>query len=82
MPARPQTAQVDRLLLEIPGGSADQGRKVARLVAAGLAAAGALPAAGDLPTLRIAIRAEPQDDAESLARRIVAGMLRELARLP
>jgi len=82
MSPRPQTAQVDRLLLEIPGGSADRGRKVAELVAAGLAAAGALPSAGDLPTLRVAIRALPQEDAESLARRIVAATLRDLARQP
>jgi hypothetical protein len=82
MAPKPKTAQVDRLLLEIPGGSADRGRKVADLVAAGLAAAGALPAAGDLPTLRVAIRAQPNEDAESLARRIVAATLRDLARLP
>jgi hypothetical protein len=82
MPAHPQTAQIDRLLLEIPGDSAHRGREVARLVAAELAAADALPAAGDLPTLRVTIRAEPQEDAQSLARRIVAAMLRDLARLP
>ena len=79
MPAEPQAWQMDRLVLEMPGGSADRGREVASLVAAGLAAAGALPAAGDLPFLRVAVRAEPQESAELLARRIVA-LVRDLAR--
>ena len=82
MPAQSPTARVDRLVLEIPGGSADHGREVGRLVAAGLAAADALPAIGDLPTLRITIRAEAQEDAETLAHRIVAATLRDLARQP
>jgi hypothetical protein len=74
--------RVDRLLLDIPGSSAEHGRKVALLVAAGLANAGALPQAGDLPTLRVTIAADPGNDPATLARRIVAATLRELARLP
>jgi len=74
--------RVDRLLLDIPGSSAEHGRKVALLVAAGLANAGALPQAGDLPTLRVTITADPKSDPATLARRIVAATLRDLARLP
>ncbi len=76
------TRRVDRLLLDIPGSSAEHGRKVALLVAAGLANAGALPQAGDLPTLRVTIAADRSSDPATLARRIVAATLRELARLP
>ncbi len=83
MPDAPAPAvKIDRLLLDIPGGSADQGRKVAALVAAGLAAAGALPQSGDLPTLRVAITADPKGDSALLARRIVAETLRALGREP
>jgi hypothetical protein len=82
MASSPQTARVDRLLLEIPGGSAALGREVGQLVAAGLAAAGALPQSGDLPTLRVVVSAEARDDAASLARRIVEATLRDLARSP
>lgn len=76
----PATARIDRLLLEMPGGSADYGREVAVLVAAGLA--GAMPQAGDLPTLRVAISAGPRVDPATLAQRIVAETLRALARTP
>jgi len=74
--------RIDRLLLDIPGSSAEHGRKVALLVAAGLANAGTLPQAGDLPTLRVTIAADQSNDPATLARRIVAATLRELARLP
>jgi hypothetical protein len=81
MAQNPPRARVDRLILELPGGSAERGREVASLVAAGLAAAGALPQAGDLPTLRVTVTTYGEDSA-SLARRIVAATLRDLARAP
>lgn len=77
-----KTVRIDRLLLHIPGASAAQGRLVARLVAAGLANAGALPQMGDLPTLRVTVRAGPDSDPTMLARRIVEATLRDLARVP
>jgi len=52
------------------------------LVAAGLANAGALPQTGDVPTLRVTIAGDGRTDAVTLARRIVAATLRDLARTP
>lgn len=75
-------ARIDRLMLEIPGSTAEHGREVARLVIAGLANAGALPQAGDLPTLRVTVTADDRSDAATLARRILAATLRELSRSP
>jgi hypothetical protein len=76
------TKRIDRLLLNLPGSSAEYGRQVAMLVAAGLANAGALPQAGDLPTLRVTIAADSHTEPAALARRIVAATLRDLARIP
>jgi hypothetical protein len=78
-PSSPAT-RIDRLLLDFPGSSTRQARQVALMVAAGLADAGVLPQAGDLPTLRVAITADHRTDPEILARRVVAATLRELAR--
>jgi hypothetical protein len=70
------------MVLNMPGGSASDGQKVALLVADGLAAAGALPQAGDLPHLRVTISGDHRADPDTLARRIVEATLRELARTP
>jgi hypothetical protein len=80
--ASPPKARIDRLRLVIPGHDADHGRKVANLVVAGLANAGALPQSGDIPTLRVTISADHRADPESLAKLIVAATLRDLARTP
>jgi hypothetical protein len=83
MPDAPAVKRIDRLLIDIPVSTADYGRQVALLVAAGLANAGAVPQAGDLPTLRVTITADHRsDDAATLARRIVAATLRDLTRSP
>jgi hypothetical protein len=83
MPGAPTPqAQIDRLRIVLPGGDIDRGRKVAKLVAAGLANAGALPQAGDIPTLRVTLTADHRADDETLARLIVAATLRDLARTP
>jgi hypothetical protein len=82
MPDTPAVKRIDRLLLDIPGSTADYGRQVALLVAAGLANAGAVPQAGDLPTLRVTITGDHRSDAATLARRIVEATLRDLARSP
>jgi hypothetical protein len=80
--ATPQAARIDRLVLQMPGGSADQGKQIAMLVAAGLAAAGALPQAGDLPHLRIEVSGDARTDPETLAGRIVEATLRQLSLVP
>jgi hypothetical protein len=78
----PPRARIDRMVLNLPGGSTEYGRRVAVLVAAGLAAANALPATGDLPALRITVPFDLSGDPVALARRIVAAALRDLARTP
>jgi len=70
--------QIDRFRLELPGGSASEGRKLAALVVARLAEAGALPQAGDLPALNVVIPATTGDPVR-LAEEISAGILRALA---
>jgi hypothetical protein len=71
---------IDRLMLSLPGGSAADGRRVGDLVAAGLAAAGALPQSGDLPNLSVTISAIPGRRPEAVARQIIDEVLRALAR--
>ena len=78
----PPRTRIDRMVLNLPGGSTEYGRRVAVLVAAGLAAANAVPAAGDLPALRITVPSGFSGDPAILARRIVAATLRDLARAP
>jgi hypothetical protein len=82
VPGNPAKTRIDRLVLNLPGGSTEYGRQVAILVAAGLAAANALPASGDLPALRITVPSGPAADPATLARRIVAATLRDLAHTP
>jgi hypothetical protein len=82
MSDNPPKARIDRLVLNLPGGSTEYGRQVAMLVAAGLAAANALPASGDLPALRVTLSSSLPADPATLAGRIVAATLRDLARTP
>jgi hypothetical protein len=74
--------RIDRMVLNLPGGSSEYGRQVATLVAAGLAAANALPATGDIPALRLTVTSDFSADPAVLARRIVAATLRDLAHTP
>ena len=82
MPDTHAASRIDRLLLDIPGSSAETGRRVADLVAAELANVGALPQVGDVPTLRVTITADRRSDPATLARQIVTAILRELAHSP
>lgn len=82
MPDASPMTHIDRLRIVLPDGDVDRGRKVAKLVAAGLANAGALPQSGDIPTLRVSIDADHRAEPETLARLIVAATLRDLARTP
>ncbi len=75
--------RIDRLRIDAPGLSADEGRRLGQLVAAGLGAAG-LPALADIPFLRLDIAAPlgaaPLGaDLPTLAARIVAATARALA---
>lgn len=71
--------RIDHLVLSLPGGSAADGRKLGRLIAAGLAAAG-LPQSGDLPSLNITVGARPGSAPEAVARQIVEQVRLALAR--
>jgi hypothetical protein len=73
---------IDRMRVEIPGISAEEGRRVALLAAAGLGEAGAMPASGDIPAVRIELSADHRADVWELARRIVTATLQHLQRLP
>jgi hypothetical protein len=77
-----EAIQIDRMKIEIPGSSAAEGRRIALLVAAGLADAGALPAAGDIPTVQIELVADTDANHSELARRIITEALRYLRRSP
>ncbi len=71
------TLRIDRLRIHAPGLSAEQGRRLGHLVAAGLGAAG-LPALADIPFLRLDIAAPLGTDLPTLAGRIVAAAERAL----
>jgi hypothetical protein len=71
---------IDRLSLELPGGVAEGGRDMAVEIATRLAAAGALPAAGDYPDVRVEIQAAANERRSDLTARIVAEALRQLRR--
>jgi hypothetical protein len=71
---------IDRLSLEMPGSVTEGGRDMAVELAIRLAAAGALPAAGDYPAVRVEIQAAPNEKRSDLTARIVAEALRQLRR--
>jgi FlaA1/EpsC-like NDP-sugar epimerase len=71
---------IDRLIVRAPGLSEDQGRRLALQIAAQLAPAGGLPAAGDLPRLEVRAAAARSVDVRDLAQRIVDEALRQLRR--
>ena len=72
--------QIDRFVFDAPGVSAEGARRIAVMVAEGLASADGLPQAFAAPRLKIVVSAPPNADEASLARLIVAGALRDLAR--
>ena len=71
--------RIDRLRIDVPGLSAEQGRRLGQLVAAGLGEAAGLPALADIPYLRLDLAAPPGADLPTLAARIVAATVRALA---
>jgi hypothetical protein len=70
------------MVLNLPGCSTEYGTRVATFVAAGLAAANALPASGDVPALRVTIPPGLPADPAVMARRVITAILRDLARVP
>ena len=80
MPTR--RLQVDRMVLEISGISAEAGRQIALETAARLAAAGGLPQAGDIPALRVELAASRPPAPDALAQHVIGAALRQLRRAP
>jgi hypothetical protein len=74
--------RIDRLSLQIPGVSEAKGRELGLLLADKLAAAGGLPAIGDMPRLRIDVIADPLSSPDQLIDRIVAEVMAQLRRVP
>jgi hypothetical protein len=72
--------RVDRLTLRLAGISEADGRRLAQLVGEHLAGATPPAAAGSAGATHLAIEGRPGEALESVAQRIVAGMLQSIAR--
>jgi hypothetical protein len=70
--------RIDRLRISAPGLSEGEGRQLASEIAAQLAAAGGLPAVGDIPLLAVRVSAAHRVDVPNLAQRIVNEALQQL----
>jgi hypothetical protein len=77
---RPPGLQIERLSIEVAGLSAEDGQRLARLVARGLAAVPAVSAARSVPALKVELRATGDRNLPNLASRIVEATLDALRR--
>ena len=71
---------IDRLVLNLPPMSPGDARRVALLVAAGLAQA--VSVAGEVPAMSVDIAAAASGDLTTLSERIIAAALRQIRRTP
>ena len=71
--------QIDRLILQVPGLSVADGRRLAQQVADGL---GRLTGGLNVAALRLDLRGAAGAGVDELAQQIVAALLREVRRLP
>ena len=74
--------QIERLILDLPAMSPADARRVALLVAAGLARSHGLGGAADIPSMRVDIEGGGNGGLTMLADKIVAGALRQIRRTP
>lgn len=74
--------RIDRLTLDVPAMSPADARRLALLVAAGLAQANGLGGSGDIGSMRVAVEAGPTGSLGNLADRIVADALRQIRGTP
>ncbi|HEX5453978.1 MAG TPA: hypothetical protein VFX06_09310 [Stellaceae bacterium] len=75
--------EIERLVLSLPAMPPHDARRLALMVAAGIAAAEGIGSIGDLPALRVGVdMAKPGEPADALAGRIVAAAVRQLRRSP
>jgi len=68
---------IDRLALSLPGFSAHEGRRLARLIAAGLAAA-PFDQPGSRAAVRVDLAVQPGQDLDGLGDQIIAEVRRQL----
>jgi hypothetical protein len=69
---------IDEMMLDLPGMTESQGRRLAMGIAHGLAVAGVSSTTGEVPALRIDLTADAGADSDVLARRVVAEIVRQL----
>ncbi len=74
--------EIEHLLMDVPAMSPVDARRLALLVAAGLAQTAGSAGAGDIPSIRVAVAASGPGDLDALAGRIVADALRQIRRTP
>jgi hypothetical protein len=74
--------QIDSLVLQVPGLSAGDGQRLALEVTRGLREKGSDLAGCEIPALRLDISAGANTPVAELAGWIVAGIVREIQRLP
>ena len=73
------SVQIDRLVLDVPGLTPEQGRDLAQRIGAALARGGGVGAAGRGGSVdRIALDVAPSGDLDVLAARVVAGVRGQL----
>jgi len=75
-------AQIDRLILELPTMSPAEAKRMALLVATGLAQSHGLTGAADIPSMRVIVESGATASLTMLADKIVAGALRQIRRSP
>jgi hypothetical protein len=69
---------IDRLILDVPGLSESDGRRLARQVADGLGSARLDGGGLDIPTMNLDLRPGRGDGVDELARQIVAEFARQI----
>jgi|HubBroStandDraft_6_1064221.scaffolds.fasta_scaffold04201_6 hypothetical protein len=74
--------QIDRLTLDVPAMSTPDARRLALLVAAGLAQASGFGGGSNIPSMQVAVEASLTGGLGILADRIVADALRQIQRTP
>ncbi len=74
--------RIDRLILQVPGLTPAEGKRLALQVAAGIATARAAGGGRDIPALRLDLTAAPGGSVDALAEQLVAEIRRQIQRLP
>jgi hypothetical protein len=73
---------IERLILDVPAMSPANAKRLALLVANGLARSSGLTGTAEIPSMRVVVEGSQNGDLTMLADRIVAGALRQIRRTP